>query len=207
MRGAGSAVIALVALLFAAGERATGETANPLAPAAGITEKDKDFMAKAAGGGIAEVEMAKLALEKASSPEVKKHAQHMIDDHTKSNEELKSLASKKSVTLPATPDEKHKATIDRLRGLSGQEFDKEYIREAGLHAHKEMQTLFKDAGTSAEDADVKAFAQKTLGVVEEHLGHSEKLAAAAGVSANASTKSDATAPGTPATGAAAENRP
>jgi len=178
-----TAAIVFLAAIGAASGYATAQTAANQKNAS-VASGDKQFMMKAAGGGIAEVELGRLALDKASSPEVKRHAQHMIDDHTKANDELKGIASSKGVALPSGPDPKHQAVIDKLKGMSGADFDKAYIREAGINAHKEMRTLFKSESTKGEDPEVKAFAQKTLKVVEEHLNDSEKLAAAAGGSAS-----------------------
>jgi len=183
MRIKSTAAIVFLAAIGAASGYATAQTAAQQ-KGASVASGDKQFMMKAAGGGIAEVELGRLALDKATSPEVKRHAQHMIDDHTKANDELKGIASSKGVTLPSGPDPKHQALIDKLKGMSGTEFDKTYIREAGINAHKEMKTLFKDESTKGQDADVKAFAEKTLKVVEEHLGDSQKLANAAGGSAS-----------------------
>ncbi len=183
MKAQSIATVVFLAAIGAASGYATAQSVTQQ-KADSVASGDKQFMLKAAGGGIAEVELGKLALEKASSPEVKHHAQHMIDDHTKANDELKGIASTKGIALPAAPDPKHQALIDKLKGLSGNDFDKTYIREAGVNAHKEMQTLFKDESKSGQDAEVKAFAQKTLKVVEEHLNDSQKLAAAAGASAS-----------------------
>jgi putative membrane protein len=192
------AAVAFVAAIFTAGlasaeQDKTGQqhggqptgNAHATNTAGAVSDADKQFMMKAASGGIAEVELARLALKKSNSPEVKKHAQHMIDDHTKANDELKGIASSKGVSLPTEPDAKHKQVMTKLEGLSGDAFDKEYIKSAGVEAHKEMQALFKQQTNIGQDAEVKAFATKTLPVVEEHLTHSQKLADVAGASTDA----------------------
>src|ERR1051326_6505759 len=87
--------------------------------ATGKTMNDTTFVTKAAEGGMAEVQLGKLAVEKASSDEVKKFGQRMVDDHGKANDELKSLAQQKNITIPSDLDAKDKALRDRLSKLSG----------------------------------------------------------------------------------------
>jgi putative membrane protein len=128
---------------------------------------DADFMAEAAQGGMAEVEMGKLAGTKAQNPEVKKFGAMMVTDHGKAGDELKALAAKKGVTLPADIGS-HKSTLDKLNGLSGAGFDKEYIEEM-VDDHEADVKAFKDASENAKDPDVKAFAAKVLPVVQKHL--------------------------------------
>ena len=130
-------------------------------------EDDADFMVKAASGGMLEVELGKIALEKASSPQVKKFAQQMVDDHTKANEELKALAAKKNITLPSTPGDEAQEHINDLAKYSGVKFDKEYM-ELMNKDHQEDLDLFSEAANDAEDPEVKAFAAKTLPVLKNH---------------------------------------
>lgn len=134
-----------------------------------LSSTDKKFMMEAASGGMAEVEMARLALEKSSSDGVKQYAQQMIDDHTKANEELMMVASQKSVTLPAGADAKHMALMEKLRSMSGADFDRMYIKEAGVNDHSKMEKLFMKESTGGKDTDARAFASKTLPTVQMHL--------------------------------------
>ncbi len=137
--------------------------------AANLNSMDRKFMMTAAAGGMAEVEMARMALDRAASDGVKQFAQHMIDDHTKANQELMQVAATKGVTLPAGPDAKHQALMAKMMKLSGAAFDREYIKNAGVKDHQEMEKLFMDEGRKGADADTKAFAAKTLPAVQEHL--------------------------------------
>ena len=109
-----------------------------------------------------------MAVTKAASPEVKKFAQMMVDDHTKANTELKELAQKKGVQIPAETDSSHKSTMEDLRNLVGAEFDKEYV-ENMYDDHKHDVAEFEDQSENASDPDVKAFAAKTLPVLRKHL--------------------------------------
>ena len=125
-----------------------------------------NFWAKAAQGGMAEVELGKLALQKSTNADVKKFAQMMVTDHTKANDELKSLAAKKNVTLP-TDLGSHKSTLDDLNGKTGADFDKAYV-EAMVDDHETDVALFED-NTDNSDPDIKAFATKTLPTLKSHL--------------------------------------
>jgi len=126
------------------------------------------FMTEAAQGGMAEVELGRLAQKQAQNAEVKSFAQKMIQDHSNANTELKQLAAKKSVTLPTDVGAMHKATMDKLSKLSGAEFDKEYVNEM-VKDHEKDVSLFKAQSESGTDADAKAFAAKTLPTLQMHL--------------------------------------
>jgi putative membrane protein len=129
---------------------------------------DKDFMTEAAVGGMAEVELGKLASTKAQNADVKKFAQMMVTDHTKANGELKTLATGKSATLPTELDAMHKSTMTELQGLSGADFDKAYVASQ-LADHEKTVKLFQTQSQSGTDADVKAFAAKNLPTLQAHL--------------------------------------
>jgi putative membrane protein len=109
-----------------------------------MSSADQKFMMTAAMGGMAEVEMARLALEKSSSDAVKQYAQKMIDDHTAANNELMQVASTKGV-------------------------DMMYVKESGVKDHEKMEKLLMKESTGGKDMDAKAFAAKTLPVVRMHL--------------------------------------
>jgi putative membrane protein len=129
---------------------------------------DQRFMVEAAQGGMAEVELGKLAADKASNPDVKKFGERMVDDHGKANDELKTLAQNKNITLPTAIDARHKAVIDRLSKLSGDQFDRAYVQDM-LRDHQKDVAAFRTESKSGKDADVKAWAGKTLPTLEEHL--------------------------------------
>ncbi len=129
---------------------------------------DKTFMTKAAVGGMAEVELGKVAQQKAASDQVKQFGSQMVDDHTKANDELKQIASAKSVTLPAALDAKHQAVMTKLQKLSGASFDRAYMAEMQKD-HKEDIALFEKESHSGKDADLKGFATKTLPTLKDHM--------------------------------------
>ena len=132
------------------------------------------FATRAAQGGMAEVELGRHASQKAQNAEVKKFAQMMVQDHTNANTELKSLAGKKNITLPTALDAEHKAVMDKLQGLSGAEFDKAYM-DAMVEDHEKTVDLFQAQADDGADADMKAFAAKTLPKLKQHLEMAEKI--------------------------------
>jgi len=168
---------AMMCMVLLAVTTATAQNTNSGTMAAGrtggaatmVSSADRKFALMAAMGGMAEVEMARLALTKASSDAVKQYAQKMIDDHTASNTELMQIASTKGITLPTAPDAKHHAMMAKMERLSGAEFDRQYIMMAGHKDHQKMEKLFRDESIRGRDANLKAFATKTLPVVQQHL--------------------------------------
>src|SRR5690242_20518551 len=88
------------------------------ASTASVPAGDKTFVTKAAQGGMAEVNLGKLAAEKASRPDVKEFGNMMVEDHSKANEQLKSVAGQKSLAIPPDVGPKHQAVYDRLSKLS-----------------------------------------------------------------------------------------
>ncbi len=129
---------------------------------------DDAFVKKAAEGGLAEVELGNLAKQKAQSDQVKQFADRMVTDHGKANDQLKTLAQNKNITLPSDLSAKDKALRDRLSKLSGDRFDKAYM-QAMVKDHTTDVNEFRHESKSAKDPDVKAFAAQTLPTLEDHL--------------------------------------
>jgi putative membrane protein len=153
-------------------------------PSAGALAGDIKFLKQAADGGLSEVELGKLATEKASNNDVKQFGQRMVDDHGKANDQLKQLAAQKNIDLPSAPGAKNKATKARLEKLSGEEFDRAYIATM-LKDHKKDVAEFRRESRSAQDPDVKNFAGQTLPTLEDHLKQVEGLSGASGKSTSA----------------------
>src|SRR5690606_40661561 len=97
-----------------------------------------------------------------------------IQDHTKSNEELKSIASSKNITLPTAPGENHQEKIADLNSLTGADFDKEYMGMM-VDDHQKAVDLFEDAAENNEDPELKAFAAKNLPALRKHLEEAKAL--------------------------------
>jgi putative membrane protein len=140
-----------------------------------LDRSDASFLRQAAENGHAEVEGSKLAVQKAADPKVKAFAQQMIDDHTKAGTELKALADAKGVKVSDEPSLAQKASLKVLASHEGAKFDKAYAESLGVKAHQDTVKLFKKAANDAKDADIKAFAAKTLPTLEHHLKMAQDL--------------------------------
>ena len=135
----------------------------------------EQFIKKAAIGGMAEVQLGKLALKQASNQDVKNFGQRMVEDHTKANKQLKEVADRKGMQLPEKLDQEHQEMADHLAKLKGAEFDKAYMSHM-VKDHREDVSEFQQQAKSATDTDVKAFASQTLPTLEEHLSLAERVA-------------------------------
>jgi putative membrane protein len=130
----------------------------------------------AAMGGMMEVELGRMAAQQGSSDAVKQFGQRMVDDHSKANEELMSLASSKGITLATTMDEKQHKDMMKLQAMTGADFDRAYSKMM-LSDHKKDVSEFEKQSTKGTDPDLKAFASKTLPTLKEHLQMASALPA------------------------------
>ena len=133
-----------------------------------LAKGDRTFIEKAAKGGIAEVELGNLAQQKAQNEQVKDFAARMVKDHSKANDELKSIANAKGVTVPAEMDKSAVKEKEKLEKLAGAKFDREYMDHM-VKDHKQDVAEFKKQADSGKDPQIKAFAAKTLPTLQEHL--------------------------------------
>jgi putative membrane protein len=143
----------------------------PIGPAAAqgqLNDADREFVNKAAIGGVAEVELGRVATQRAARPSVKSFAERMVTDHGRGNAELATLARSKGIDVSNTLDVTHQAMRDRLSGLSGADFDRAYMSEM-VRDHTEDVALFERTAQSASDAEIKAYAQRSLPMLREHL--------------------------------------
>jgi putative membrane protein len=188
-----TAAVALLALSAPAiSQTATpgkAPSATPAAPAAPagrsdtkqdradkLARQDEKFVKEAAEGGMAEVQLGKLAQQKAQSPEVKKLAETIVKDHEAANAQLTAIGSGKGVDLPkATAEMKgdHKKLHDKLSKANGLEFDREYVK-AMVDDHKKDIKKFEEQAKDGKDAELKAFAQQTVPKLKEHLQMAEQ---------------------------------
>lgn len=145
-----------------------------------VTGGDLAFMNDAAPGGMAEIELGRLAATQASNEEVKRFAERVIADHSKAGEALKQLAEKKKVMLPQEVNPTHKETMAKLSKLKGAAFDRAYV-QAMVQNHEKDVTAFESVAQGAVDADVKAFATTTLPTLKAHLQTIRDIAATMGV--------------------------
>ena len=132
-----------------------------------LQRTDRNFITKAAAGGRAEVELGRLAQGKASSDAVKQFGQRMVEDHGAANQELMQLAENKGMQLDdKTP--KPDRLLTRLSKLQGPEFDREYVK-AMVKDHKQDVAEFRRMHSGAVDPNLKAWVDKTLPTLEDHL--------------------------------------
>jgi putative membrane protein len=164
-----AAALVAVASMAAAGRVAAADT--------GLTPADRDFINKAAQGGMMEVAAGKLAAQRAMDPAVRAFGQKMLTDHTAANDMLKSLAAAKNVPLPdsVAPDER--TALGKLEGLNGTQFDKAYSQMM-VEDHVTDVGDFEKEVKKAKDPDVKAFAEQTLPTLRHHLMMANQLSAA-----------------------------
>jgi len=135
---------------------------------------DQQFVLKASAGGLAEVNMGEAALKHATNPEVKKFARKMVEDHTKANKELLSLADQKKITPATSMDAEHEKMSARLLKLSGAEFDRAYM--AGqVKDHEVTVALFEKEAKGGQDADLKGWAKNTLPHLRTHLKMAKQI--------------------------------
>jgi putative membrane protein len=149
----------------------------------GTDNPDATFYKHAAEGGIAEVELGNLAQQKSQNPSVKDFGAMMVKDHSAANDKLKSVAALKNITLPTSPSVGQMATKTKLEVLSGQTFDKSYIKGM-IKDHQEDIAEFNKEASSGLDPDARAYARATLPTLQAHLKKIQSIAADAGVSAD-----------------------
>jgi putative membrane protein len=130
-------------------------------------EKDADFVAEAVAANLAEIQMTKLAAQRSSNAEVKRLAKTLEADHTKVLAELKALAQQKAITIPVEPMDEAKRKMDNLREEDAKDFDKKWL-EAMEDAHDKSINKFERRADKGEDADIKAFASKTVPHLKMH---------------------------------------
>jgi len=147
--------------------RAAGNSAS--GTGAMVSRDDSKMMADLAHANIAEIETGKMALEKSKNEEARKFAQHMIGDHTSALKELQTLAQAKGVTLPDGTDMKHKTMAAALKVMTGNSFDSQYMKRAGVGDHQQTIELLQKAQKNAKDPELKAMAVKMLPTVQAHL--------------------------------------
>lgn len=153
------------------GNMAMGDPNGPTAP----HKDDKEFMMSAAHSDQNEIQQSKMALAKGVTGMAKEMANKMITDHAKSTADLKKIAAKKGIILPADMDADHKAMKPAMEKLSGKAFESKYMAQMVADHQKTANTMMAHEKMT-QDADLKAFIGKTLPVVQQHLGMAHKSA-------------------------------
>ncbi len=160
-----------------AGGQAGGQAGAGASKGSGtVSAADRTFVTHAAHGSMAEVALGKLAAQNALHADVKQFGQRMVDDHGKASTELMALASKNHIDIPSDLDAKHKADQARLAKLQGADFDRAYMTMMVAEHAKDV-SEFQRASKTAKDADLKAFAAKTLPTLQEHRKMAQDITA------------------------------
>jgi putative membrane protein len=135
---------------------------------------DKEFASKVSAAGLAEVNLSGLALRFARNPAVKQFAQHMVDDHMRASRELTQMANQRSIKLPGEMDEEHQKCYDKLKKLSGAEFDRAYM-EAMVKDHEKAVEAFEKESKEGKDAAMKRWATQLTPIMKRHLESARKV--------------------------------
>ena len=133
-----------------------------------LSAADRTFLIKAAEGGKAEVELAQLAQQRASSDDVKALAKRIAEDHQQANHDLEAIAGQKNVSFPDSLNPEHAALKAKLEAASGVDFDRQYVGTM-IEDHNRDIAEFQHIASQSTDPDIKAFASKTLPTLQEHL--------------------------------------
>jgi putative membrane protein len=152
-----------------AADVATDSSATHATHPAELKHGDKRFIEKAAAAGQEEVDISRVAVERTTNAEVKQFAQMMVDDHTRANEELMSLAQARSVELP-----NKKSEAEKWSKKDAKDFDRDYVKKM-VSDHKDVVDLFRNEAKDGTDPELLEFARKTLPKLEKHYEHATDL--------------------------------
>jgi putative membrane protein len=162
-------------------------TGSALADEAELPGPDTQFLAKAIVSGRGEVELSQVAAQKASGPEVKQFAEHMVRDHTAVNDKLLNEAQRHKIkttgtygTPPLEPNEKAQLTKEQLEGLSGDKLDKAYMQRM-VQDHVQAVALFQEEAKNGKDTELRNLASSTLPALHDHLKQAREVASKVGV--------------------------
>lgn len=142
--------------------------------AATVEQNAVNFAQEAASGGMMEVQVGQLAQKNSSLKSVQDYGKMLVDDHTSLNNDLKDLASKKNINLPATVTNDQQDKINKLSQEKGTQFDKDFISMA-VDDHQNDIDKFKKAGDNITDADFKNFIVKALPKLQKHLDEAKDI--------------------------------
>ncbi len=176
----------------------TGDSGSTQGSAEKGSSQDRPFIVEAAAGGLAEVELGRLASQKASRSEVKEFGQMMVTDHTKANDQLMKIAREKGLAAPHVLKPEHEAAQDHLAKLSGEAFDRAYMQHM-VKDHQKDVALFRRQSTGASDPDVRQFASATLPTLQKHLQRAQEIEQIVGGTSGSTRGTSGSSPGAGAT--------
>lgn len=156
------------------GQGNTVTTGTPQGGSTPLVESDQKFLRKAIEGSLTEISAARHVVQAGSNPEVKSYANELLTDHTKAHEDLQKLAQQKGMNLPAEITGDHKDTVHDMTKLGGAQLDKKYAKEM-VDDHEKDVKDFRDAAKDVKDPDLRAWAQKQIPILENHLTKAKLL--------------------------------
>lgn len=149
--------------------------ANAAANPGPVSGADRAFVAEAASAGLAEVEAGRYVADRATDPQIKSYAQQMERDHASANDDLQRLAGSKGIALPTAAQGDDKSRLDRLQSAPAAGLGGEFVQSFGIDSHNKAIELFERQARSGQDPDLRAFAERTLPRLREHLGRAQQL--------------------------------
>lgn len=152
----------------------TGMGTSTSGSSARLSKDDSEFVMKAAIGGMQEVEGGKIAQQNASNQRVKDFGSMMVTDHSKANDQLKSLVSSKGMNLPDSLPASKRKDLNSMQKMTGKSFDQHYVNMM-VDDHKKDVAEFKRQASSAKDPDLKTWIAQTLPVLQKHLDSIEGI--------------------------------
>lgn len=142
-----------------------------------LAEVDRVFLEQAAENSHAEVSAGRLALTKARDPKVRDFAQRMVDEHTRANEDLRTLASARQYEIPTEPSMAQKGREMVIANLGDETFDRRYLNQMGVEAYRASIPLYEKTARESRDPEVKAFASRQLPAMRQHMQDAQTLKA------------------------------
>lgn len=163
--------------------RVTDEKSNPAntTNTNKLSRADRNFVEDALKGGLYEEAAARIGVERASTPSVKAFAEMLASQHGAANAELRQLASTWNVDIPDKLPLMKRRAVDKLRDAKDEDFEQEFIKQVGVDDHRDDIKRFEEAAREAKDPNIRAWAEKTLPTLREHLAAARDLAVASGI--------------------------
>lgn len=150
-----------------------------------LSSSDQDLMMQVAKGGMMQLETSKMAVQKASSPEVREFAQGEVDEQTGLSDKLKEIASAKGITLPTTPDAELQGMLTKMESMSGADLDKYYVQQYGVNGHEKLDQVMSKVKSQAKDANLQAVEKAAHPLVKTHLKVAREMQSKMGSTASA----------------------
>ncbi|GAB3321451.1 hypothetical protein GCM10027299_15900 [Larkinella ripae] len=152
-----------------------------------LSSADQALMMEVAKGGMLQLELGKMAVQKASHPEVRQLAQAEVEEQTGLSAKLKEIAMAKGITLPASPSEQTTSMLTKMQGMSGMEFDRMYVQQGGVDNHKLLDQTLSKVESNATDASLKGVAKAAHPLVKAHLKVAQQVLSKLGAKGSTGT--------------------